>query len=252
MPTSEFMEKAKGLSTNPLGIIALFISLLYGLGAIVLSTNISNLNNANEKLPVIWFIILFPLIILGVFTYLVVKHHEKLYAPKDYNSPESFEKTFGNKYNSKQINITEDTINSKNTDKKETLSSSLSLNEDTHPYSYSSQKEDTIAQANDVLKFIIENSDELFKEKLISSIGISIQSPKFYIFSFKYTIESVKKEQRHIEETAIIQIENNNKSFVFTLIGKSIVAFSAKKFGEKLVDYTKSFVLKKREKQEQS
>ena len=87
---NDFMNNAKGLTRNPLGIIALFVSLIYGFACLVLSTSISNLNNYEERLPLIWFIILFPLIILMAFIYLVVNHHEKLYAPSDFRGDESF------------------------------------------------------------------------------------------------------------------------------------------------------------------
>ena len=97
-PVSDFMEKAKGLTRNPLGIIALFISLIYGIACIVLGVSIDNLQGAAERLPLIWFIILFPLVVLGVFTYLVIRHHKKLYAPSDYKDETNFVNTFlGNK-----------------------------------------------------------------------------------------------------------------------------------------------------------
>lgn len=97
-PVTEFMEKAKGLTRNPLGIIALFVSLIYGFACLVLSTSISNLHGQEERLPLIWFIILFPLLILGAFTYLVIYHHKKLYAPSDYKDEKNFVNAFiGNK-----------------------------------------------------------------------------------------------------------------------------------------------------------
>jgi len=97
-PVTEFMDKAKGLTRNPLGIIALFVSLIYGFACLVLSTSISNLHGQEERLPLIWFIILFPLLILGAFTYLVIYHHKKLYAPSDYKDEKNFVNAFiGNK-----------------------------------------------------------------------------------------------------------------------------------------------------------
>lgn len=90
---NNFIEKARGLTRNPLGIIALFISLIYGFACLVLSTSIENLNKDSERLPLIWFIILFPIIILIGFIYLVVNHHEKLYAPGDYRGDDSFIQT---------------------------------------------------------------------------------------------------------------------------------------------------------------
>jgi hypothetical protein len=93
-PVTNFMDKAKGLTRNPLGIIALFISLIYGFACLVLSTSIKNLQYPCERLPLIWFIILFPILILGAFTYLVVKHHPKLYGPSDFKDEKNFINTF--------------------------------------------------------------------------------------------------------------------------------------------------------------
>lgn len=90
---NDFISGAKGLTRNPLGIIALFVSLIYGFACLVLSTSISNLHAESERLPLIWFIILFPLVILGGFIFLVVKHHEKLYAPSDFRGDDSFIQT---------------------------------------------------------------------------------------------------------------------------------------------------------------
>lgn len=87
---NDFMKNASGLTKNPLGIIALFISLIYGFACIVLSTSLSNMTTEEERLPLIWFIILFPIFILLAFIYLVVNHHEKLYSPSDFREDDSF------------------------------------------------------------------------------------------------------------------------------------------------------------------
>ncbi|MFP9100936.1 hypothetical protein ACLI09_17985 [Flavobacterium sp. RHBU_24] len=101
--TNDFMKNSTGLTKNPLGIIGLFISLIYGFACLVLSTSIENLNSANERLPLIWFIITFPIIILIVFIYLVVNHHEKLYSPSDFRNDEGFIETLSlNKIKEKQ------------------------------------------------------------------------------------------------------------------------------------------------------
>ena len=95
---TDFMSKTKGLTRNPIGIIALFISLIYGFACLVLSTSLSNLQGSSERLPLIWFIISFPILILIAFTYLVVKHHKKLYAPSDFKDEKNFVNAFvGNK-----------------------------------------------------------------------------------------------------------------------------------------------------------
>lgn len=85
---SVFANSAKGLARNPLGIIALFIVLIYGFAALTLGIN-STLQT-EERLPLVWFLVIFPVIVLFTFTWLVSKHHEKLYAPSDYKSDEGF------------------------------------------------------------------------------------------------------------------------------------------------------------------
>ena len=91
---ANFISKAKGLTKNPLGIIALFISLIYGFACLVLGTSLKNLQGQCERLPLIWFIIIFPILILIAFTFLVVYHHEKLYAPSDFTDEKNFVKVF--------------------------------------------------------------------------------------------------------------------------------------------------------------
>lgn len=96
-PLNDFMKNSKGLTKNPLGIIGLFISLIYGFACLVLSTSIVNLQSEYERLPLIWFIIIFPIVILGAFIFLVVNHHEKLYAPSDFRNDDSFIETMSGK-----------------------------------------------------------------------------------------------------------------------------------------------------------
>lgn len=84
--------KLGDVARNPLGIIGLFISLVYGFANWMLGSTANTLL-ANERIVIIWFIVLFPVLILVAFCYLVVKHHGKLYAPKDYSKDESFLQT---------------------------------------------------------------------------------------------------------------------------------------------------------------
>jgi len=77
-----FGDIAKGLARNPLGIIALFIVLVYGLAALV--TTVSGSITESERLPLVYFLVVFPFVVLGVFTWLVSKHSTKLFAPSDF------------------------------------------------------------------------------------------------------------------------------------------------------------------------
>ena len=85
----EFGKAAQKLSRNPLGIIALFIVLVYGIAALVLGLSSNNLQ-PNERLPLIYFLVFFPVIVLIAFYRLVSNHHMKLYAPIDFQDKEGF------------------------------------------------------------------------------------------------------------------------------------------------------------------
>lgn len=81
-------ETAKGLAKNPLGIIALFIVLVYGFASLV--TAFGSSLESSERIPLIYFLILFPVLVLGVFAWLVSRHAQKLYGPADYKDEENF------------------------------------------------------------------------------------------------------------------------------------------------------------------
>lgn len=98
----DFMVQAKGMTKNPLGIIALFISLIYGFACLVLGFAVKTLQGG-ERILLICFLIGFPVLILGAFLYLVVKHHKKLYAPSDYKDEKNFFKDFENQQNIEEV-----------------------------------------------------------------------------------------------------------------------------------------------------
>lgn len=77
------------LARNPLGIIALFIVLVYGIAGIVLGLSSDNLTEYQRTIFVL-FLVMFPCLVLVSFLWLVAKHHTKLYAPSDYRNDEGF------------------------------------------------------------------------------------------------------------------------------------------------------------------
>ena len=85
-----FGETANGLARNPLGIIALFIVLVYGFASLV--TAFAGSFTAAERLPLIYFLILFPVLVLIVFAWLVSKHSGNLFAPSDFRDEENYVK----------------------------------------------------------------------------------------------------------------------------------------------------------------
>jgi len=87
-PLREFGATAKALSRNPLGIISLFIVLVYGLACLVVITGGSL--SSSERLPIVYFLIVFPFVVLGVFTYLVAFRAGQLFAPGDFRKEETY------------------------------------------------------------------------------------------------------------------------------------------------------------------
>jgi hypothetical protein len=76
------MDKATGFIKNPLGIIGLFIALIYGT-AVVVSGASPHLTD-DQRWVLIIFAALFPEVVLFTFYKLVTEHHSKLYAPSDW------------------------------------------------------------------------------------------------------------------------------------------------------------------------
>lgn len=85
-----FGETAKSLARNPLGIIALFIVLVYGFASLV--TAFAGSFTAAERAPLIYFLVIFPMLVLGVFAWLVSKHSGKLFAPSDFKNEDNYVK----------------------------------------------------------------------------------------------------------------------------------------------------------------
>src|ERR1043166_6242403 len=86
--TKSFGDTAVSLARNPLGIIALFIVLVYGLASLVILFS-KDLQPA-DKTPLIYFQVIFPVLVLGVFYLLVSKHSEKLFGPGDYKDEANY------------------------------------------------------------------------------------------------------------------------------------------------------------------
>ena len=86
-----FGSTAKSLSGSPLGILALFIVLLYAFASLV--TAFSGSFVPTERAPLIYFIVVFPFVVLGVFAWLVSQHPTKLYAPRDFQNEDNYVRT---------------------------------------------------------------------------------------------------------------------------------------------------------------
>jgi hypothetical protein len=88
----DFASSAKGLAKSPLGIIALFLVLVYAVASLVISiAQPAFFEHARH--PIVIFLATFPVIVLFVFAHLVANHHGKLYAPHEYKNQDHFFRT---------------------------------------------------------------------------------------------------------------------------------------------------------------
>lgn len=85
--TKNFAESATSFTKSPLGIIALFIVLVYGFATLAVTFG----NNLKDHLdPLIFFLVIFPLIVFLGFLWLVAKHPDKIYGPSDFKDEKNF------------------------------------------------------------------------------------------------------------------------------------------------------------------
>lgn len=87
METGKFAESAQGFTKSPLGIIALFIVLVYGFASLVVGLGSGLSENV---VPLIYFMVFFPILVFIGFLWLVAKHHNKLYGPSDFKNEDNF------------------------------------------------------------------------------------------------------------------------------------------------------------------
>ncbi|MBQ4791829.1 MULTISPECIES: response regulator [Pectobacterium] len=90
MNVDKFMGSAMGFTKSPLGIIALFIVLVYAIASLVVTFG----NNIQDHVSLlIYFMITFPFVVFFGFLWLVGWHHQKLYGPSDFKNEENYLKT---------------------------------------------------------------------------------------------------------------------------------------------------------------
>jgi len=83
-----FGQATISLTRSPLGIIALFIVMVYGFASIL--TAFTSTLSGYERMPLICFLVVFPVLVLGVFTWLVAYHSDKIYGPADPRTDENY------------------------------------------------------------------------------------------------------------------------------------------------------------------
>lgn len=90
--TSSFGQTAALLARAPLGIIALFIVLIHSVATLLLAFGVPLHLEPRDRSALVLFLVLFPVVVLGVFAWLVAgkKRYLHLYSPDAYPDRETF------------------------------------------------------------------------------------------------------------------------------------------------------------------
>lgn len=81
---SKFIVESKNFIKNPLGIIGLFVVIIYALAGLVFAFQDLQIGRI-ETISLIGFLIVFPFVVLTVFYRLVTKYPVALYSPSDFS-----------------------------------------------------------------------------------------------------------------------------------------------------------------------
>lgn len=170
------MEKeAVKLARNPLGIIALFILLIYSFASLLFGLGGAELSNA-QKWWFVKFLVTFPYFVLVVFTYLVVRHHEKLYGPGEYKDEKHFlglntpEET--NKKNEEEISETEN-----EQEKSETKSGNVKvLTREQHCKLFQEQRK----KVNNIKRLVFNYYEKKFDYEITRDVNYLVNNNKIY------------------------------------------------------------------------
>jgi hypothetical protein len=95
------------LARNPIGIIALFVVLVEGVAGVVAVSG--DLDNVLKTILVV-FIVAFPIGVLAVFCYIVIKYPGNLYAPADFQDQSHFMEIIGRRVQAEVEHVSADAL----------------------------------------------------------------------------------------------------------------------------------------------
>ena len=87
---NDFVSSAKGFVKNPLGVIALFVTLVYVMACLVINQGLPTITNCVERMWLIQFVVWYPVLLLIIFCLLVIFYPLNLYSPKDFKDESLF------------------------------------------------------------------------------------------------------------------------------------------------------------------
>lgn len=207
------IERIRKIS-NPLTIIAIFAALAEIAGTVALATVAKDLQSV-----FLWFVMLFPCLLVILFFATLNFNPKVLYAPSDFRDEKLFLYTLRGVASSEaQITITRDNIDE--------APRAIMPNGITVEKSKASDVdyERSLEAANIFFKAVMDSGvDGLLKSSKLERIGFGMHSPEFFLLNFVIPKELVESERTAREFNFIIRSSaRQDGSLSQELIGKGI------------------------------
>jgi hypothetical protein len=206
------IENLKKIS-NPLTIIAVYAAL-----AEISATTAFSFSDPELQKTFIWFVMLFPTLLVVLFFITWNFNPKVMYAPSDFKDESNFISTLSGFYNvNNQISITEDNINSYIENPK-----IIDVEIKEGPNKLIIIPPDDIAKfANEIFDKLLKNLQNNFENKEISKISFGVHSPNYFLLSINYS-ESLSKNIIAPLDQYIMFFKKEFDKIYLDIIGKNI------------------------------
>lgn len=221
------VENIKKVS-NPLTIIAIFAALAEVNGTVAIGLVSSNLQPT-----FIWFIILFPTLLI-IFFFLTLNFNPKvIYAPSDFQDETNFVKTISGNFYRDEIKYTVSSAENNIDEVKEQIEKNIELVE--HSTRLPNTEKLLTEKANAFFKILINDVNHFFDEHLLSELSFGIESAEFFLLIYSIPKDKLNSERSQGGDALIIRLgfESDNSVFI-EAIGKDIKETNPQIFANKV------------------
>jgi len=200
------------------------------------------LNSVPDELKeaLVWFIVLFPSLLVIIFFITLNFNPKALYAPGDYTDERNFynlhseSQKFDGTILEKKEEETLDEFNDR-------LKENDQLNSIKRTFSLETRR--NVEKANEFFDYFIEFINKKDLAKYMISLGFGAAAPEYFLLEFSIPKIIAKNTRTPLKKSIIIKVtENKNGAFKMIALGKGIVQSKPKEFASKIADYYKDFV----------
>lgn len=216
------IEKIKAIN-NPLTIIAIFAALAEVAGTVALATVDKSLQPT-----FVWFVMLFPTIIVILFFITLNFNPKVLYAPSDFRDEANFLSIFSGQQliqAGEKIEVNQDNFAEV---KRELAQGQKDIVSEMH------SRPELLAAANQFFKILMSQTENLFEEKKLRSIGFGYHAPEFYLLSFELHKEKLPPRKSSKFDWIIRVYQSTSGIVQLEAVGHGIVSDNAEEFAARV------------------